>query len=120
MYGGREKSLREELRNVEFRGVTLKLPGIHSVRRGILCMVLHFLPDQKLAMAEPLAGSRAAAAPSSRRPGGHNQDWMRDQMRTCLVNELMMNRVGDRSFEVHYDTPGAYAGEKMVRTEIAR
>ena len=117
----REVAKERELRNVEFRrGDALKLPvESHSVDAAFCVMVLHFLPDPKLAMAELCRITRGGGSVILVDLVEHNQDWMRDQMAHRWLGfkrasiESWFGETG--ASEVHYELTGAYAGEKMVR-----
>src|SRR5919109_1670535 len=108
-----------ELRNVEFRrGDALKLPlESHSVDAAFCVMVLHFLADPKVAIAElcRITGNHGSVILVDLVE--HNQDWMRRQM---AHQWLGFQRAAIESWfgaagisEVHYELTGAFAGEKM-------
>ena len=117
----RDVAKEKKLRNVDFRlGDALKLPlESNSVDAGFAVMVLHFLPDPKLAVAELCRVTRARGSVVIVDLVQHNQQWMREQMAHRWLGfdqasiESWFEALG--ATEVHYELTGAFAGEKMVR-----
>jgi ubiquinone/menaquinone biosynthesis C-methylase UbiE/DNA-binding transcriptional ArsR family regulator len=117
----REIAKEKELCNVDFRlGDALKLPlDSNSVDAAFCVMVLHFLQDPKLAIAELCRITRCGGSVVIVDLVQHHQPWMREQMAHRWLGfeqtsiESWFEEIG--AIEVHYELTGAFAGEKMVR-----
>ncbi len=110
-----------ELRNVEFRqGDALNLPlKSHSVDAAFCVMVLHFLPDPQLAIADLCRIARSGGTVILVDLVKHQQDWMREQMaHRWLGFEKAQIEAWFRAAgvpQLDYELTGAFAGEKMAR-----
>jgi ubiquinone/menaquinone biosynthesis C-methylase UbiE len=110
-----------ELRNVEFRqGDALELPlKSHSVDAVFCVMVLHFLPDPQLAIANLCRIARSGGDVILVDLVKHQQDWMREQMAHRWLGfekaqvEGWFRAAGVSQLD--YELTGAFAGEKLAR-----
>lgn len=110
-----------ELRNVEFRqGDALNLPlKSHSVDAAFCVMVLHFLPDPQLAIADLCRITRSGGTVILVDLVKHQQNWMREQMAHRWLGfekgqiEGWFRDAGVPHLD--YELTGAFAGEKMAR-----
>jgi ubiquinone/menaquinone biosynthesis C-methylase UbiE/DNA-binding MarR family transcriptional regulator len=117
----RDVAKERKIRNVDFRlGNALKVPlGSNSVDAAFAVMVLHFLPDPQLAVAELCRITRAGGSVVIVDLVQHNQQWMREQMAHRWLGfeqaaiESWFEEIG--ATEVHYELTGAFAGGKMAR-----
>ncbi|HYY25688.1 MAG TPA: class I SAM-dependent methyltransferase, partial [Candidatus Udaeobacter sp.] len=101
-------------------GNALKLPlESDSVDAAFAVMVLHFLADPKLAVAELCRITRAGGSIIIVDLVQHSQQWMREQMAHRWLGfeqaavESWFEEIG--ATEVHYELTGAFAGGKMAR-----